>query len=732
MTEMRSWLRGRRTGLMAFGFICALVIGGLGWVTNAALCLEQEQAETRAQAEHAEVRRLWQREQEHQAEIQQRERQQREADVQGQFAARLKLALWLLDSRIAPVLAREDTRPYSHYSAIFAPSVVLDDKGTAYDEAQVFEPSPLLNADMPDWMLLHFQTTLEAGWGSPQVPPADQVKQLVKNRIQLSNVTTERRNLLTDTAVNTSNSLLIEQVQKEQEKQAGGAAGQQFNGVIQQVVPGDARNNKDKKGQDSQRDGSNQYANSTNPMTRAQPGKGSEQETRQFFLLMENSKVFTQNAAYQGQLPLKGAAWQSYEKQHPNSEQVVIRLSPMIPLWLPGQDSSARLMVARRVVILGRIPDRVLVQMVWPQPGLPMNLAVASVCQYRKVPYPREVCQGILLDWPRLQKLLVNEIAELFPHAQFLPVQGEVPPHPDRTMTALPVELDPGEAPVVEMVPAPPGDPEPRLVAPAVVGWTPLRVGLALAWAAALLALGAVGLGGLSLIDLSERRIRFVSAVTHELRTPLTTLRLYLDMLTGGLVTGEQQREKYLDTLHQETERLHRLVSNVLDFSRLENQRPRLEKKPVTVTEVLESVRAAWETHCHDCGKQLQIDNRVESGLQVVTDLHIVQQILGNLIDNACKYSRGAEDARLWLRALCEDSSLVLEVEDRGPGVAPSERRSIFRPFCRGHGVEVTAGGVGLGLALAVRWAQLLGGSLTLLPAMEGTGARFRLALPLA
>src|SRR5436190_15327179 len=86
-------------------------------------------------------------------------------------------------------------------------------------------------------------------------------------------------------------------------------------------------------------------------------------------------------------------------------------------------------------------------------------------------------------------------------------------------------------------------------------GWTPLRIGLALAWVAAGVALLAVGLGGWSLIDLSERRFRFVSAVTHELRTPLTTLRLYLDMLMGGMVREEKQRDEYIRTLHDESER---------------------------------------------------------------------------------------------------------------------------------------------------------------------------------
>ena len=99
------------------------------------------------------------------------------------------------------------------------------------------------------------------------------------------------------------------------------------------------------------------------------------------------------------------------------------------------------------------------------------------------------------------------------------------------------------------------------------------------------MALLAVGLGGWSLLSLSERRIRFVSAVTHELRTPLTTLQLYLDMLLGGLVRDEKQRTEYLQTLHAETDRLTRLVGNVLDFSRLENHQPRLMMGPVAVAD---------------------------------------------------------------------------------------------------------------------------------------------------
>src|SRR5262249_10320213 len=112
------------------------------------------------------------------------------------------------------------------------------------------------------------------------------------------------------------------------------------------------------------------------------------------------------------------------------------------------------------------------------------------------------------------------------------------------------------------------------------------------------------------------------------------------------------------------------------------------------------------------------------------TDSRLVQQILGNLIDNACKYSQAAQDRRIWLRARRESHQLALEVEDSGPGVPHHERRAIFRPFCRGKTIDVTAGGVGLGLALAYRWTQLLEGRLSCRPGRDHVGACFRIELP--
>lgn len=347
----------------------------------------------------------------------------------------------------------------------------------------------------------------------------------------------------------------------------------------------------------------------------------------------------------------------------------------------------------------------------WMRVGEEQCLVLTRLLQVGEKP----ACQVALLNWPELEKLLAEEVRMLLPSMRLLPVVNAESLNPDRAMATLPVELDPGPT-------------ESTLRG---IGWNPLRIGLALAWTAAVIALLAVGLGGWSLINLSERRIRFVSAVTHELRTPLTTLRLYLDMLAGGMVADEVQKTEYIRTLHSEADRLNRLVSNVLDFSRLENQRPRLNQSAIPIGELLDQLQGNWQSHAKNCGKELVVEIRLDPTSKLVTDVQLVTQILGNLIDNACKYSQGAADSRIWIRARRETNhALLLEVEDRGPGVLPRDKRSIFRPFRRGRHHNIPSGGVGLGLALANRWTQLLGGKLSCNSPVDQAGACFRLELP--
>jgi signal transduction histidine kinase len=627
---MKGWWRGKWGGPIAFALIAGLVAGGLGWATSAALRLEQEQLEQRIEAE---------------------------------YASRIRLALWRLDGLLSPYLAREDSRPFNHYSALFAPQAAFRANLAACNAGEVLEPSPLLSAELPEWMHLHFQAEAPARWSSPQVPSADVLKLLGRQQppVPLPNATEERRKLLAQLGEDLSAADLLAAARDR----AQPATLRDSTLVVHRGPP----------------ESSNQALLPGNLAQLPDPQNSSEYVTRsgqraQIYNYQQPQR-FNKDLAVNNSMD-NGANWmQANPASQVHGTEVLVNLSPLVPLWLPSQAGEDRLQVVRLVRI-----DK------------------------------REFVQGILLDVPALQELLARQVEDLFPGARVLPMREREPPQPERTMTALPFQLEPaGESPA----------------APAA-GWTPLRVGLALAWTAAGVALLAVALGGWSLIDLSERRIRFVSAVTHELRTPLTTLRLYLDMLVGGLVRDDAQRGEYLRTLNTEADRLSRLVGNVLDFSRLENRGPRLERQKVAVADLLSGVRATWEGRCRDAGKELIVENAAASA-DLWTDGALLLQVLGNLLDNACKYSRGAEDPRVWVRARTEGRRMVFEVEDRGPGVPARERRSVFRAFRRGRSADVTAGGVGLGLALARRWTRLLGGRLALADSPAGGGACFRVTL---
>lgn len=362
-----------------------------------------------------------------------------------------------------------------------------------------------------------------------------------------------------------------------------------------------------------------------------------------------------------------------------NGQPHAIHLGSMRPQWVTAPDGSEILVLVRAA----KVDDKV-------------------------------VYQGVIVDWPALSAALTEEIRPLFPQARLVPIKDSSAVYPDRAMTALPVQLDPGPDP--ELPPA---------------GWTPLRIGLVLAWLAAIIAFAAVGFAGWGLIDLAERRIRFVSAVTHELRTPLTSLRLYLDLLVSGMIQDEQKRQEYLATLAMESDRLHRLIDNVLDYAKLEKRKKNGDIKPVNVAELLDQLRQTWTDRVAHDGKELSVISTLPADRSVNTDAAMIQQIVGNLIDNARKYSRDAADKRIWVWAKPgAGNGVVLEVEDRGAGVPPAERKSIFKPFRRGEKADCTAGGAGLGLALAKSWAEVLGGTLSYRPADGGTGACFRLEIP--
>jgi len=325
----------------------------------------------------------------------------------------------------------------------------------------------------------------------------------------------------------------------------------------------------------------------------------------------------------------------------------------------------------------------------------------------------KTVYQGVLVNWPLLKTHLLAQLADLFPNAELKPLDGGNSARPERTMTSIPVELDPGLMPVVPSA-----------------GWSPLRLGLLLSWVAALLAILAVAFGSRAILALSERRIRFASAVTHELRSPLTAMQLHLDLLNSGLITDEDKKAEYLATVATEADRLNRLVENVLDFARLEKKTAMANAHSISACTVLESVRETWHDRLKLVGFELIVTSTISPDTLLKIDARVISQVLSNLLDNARKYAAHASDKRIWLWLKpSERGRIVFEVEDRGPGIPTAERRSVFRPFQRGS-VQQDSGGVGLGLALAKQWAEMFGGSISYRPADGGTGACFRMELP--
>jgi len=224
------------------------------------------------------------------------------------------------------------------------------------------------------------------------------------------------------------------------------------------------------------------------------------------------------------------------------------------------------------------------------------------------------------------------------------------------------------------------------------------------------------------------QKTSFVANVSHEFKTPLTTIRLYSELLEQERVPDGAKRREYLNTIGRETQRLARLVNNVLDFSRLEQGRKNYQRETLDLTAVVAQLLDTHGPRIAEAGLALKREWPVEP-VSVVTDRDAVEQILLNLIDNACKYAAGGGEVVVSLGAR-PGGGAQLRVGDRGPGVPPEHRAKIFEKF---HRVDDTLtaekGGAGLGLSIARQLARGLGGDLRH-EARAGGGALFVFELP--
>ena len=247
----------------------------------------------------------------------------------------------------------------------------------------------------------------------------------------------------------------------------------------------------------------------------------------------------------------------------------------------------------------------------------------------------------------------------------------------------------------------------------------------ALSSAAALMAAVAV----VALVAQSDRlahqRARFAAAAAHELKTPLASLRLHAEMLAEGLGRPDNVAT-YAGRIVPEVRRLGRVVTNMLDLSRLERGAPIASPAAgdpgPAVSACVERLRGALE------GAGMELRVQIDPDLpKALFDRDALCQILDNLLDNAEKYSRGAAVRSVAVTAARIDGGVEVRVADSGPGVPRRLRHALFRPFHRPDDGDAPAG-LGLGLALARSLARAQGGELALADA-PGEGATFVLTL---
>lgn len=226
----------------------------------------------------------------------------------------------------------------------------------------------------------------------------------------------------------------------------------------------------------------------------------------------------------------------------------------------------------------------------------------------------------------------------------------------------------------------------------------------------------------------AARKTSFVANVSHEFKTPLTTIRLYSELLEQGRVSDPAQGGEYLRTIGRETQRLSRLVNNVLDFSRLEQGRKKYARTPLDLRGELGRLLEAHAPRLAEAGLVLHRDFPAPA-LTVTTDRDALAQIVLNLLDNACKYAAAGGEITV-AAAPRAGGGAEVRVMDRGPGVPAEHRERIFEKF---HRVDETLtaerAGVGLGLSIARQLARGLGGELRCEP-RAGGGAAFVLELP--
>ena len=506
---------------MAFSVAVGILIGAVGWLSVKAI-----------QSEKAEIA----------------------AGQQARLDEVASLALWRMDSFVTPLVAQESARPISAYGSL--DSEQKSGNSAKGDQDIAFNAASSLPIQSQPNIVLHFLCDSkrlscpdlanpgQQGTGRGQSSlPTQPLKEayfagLQKNvNFRLLADLCSAPDVITTVNPNPS-SFAVQSIPNAPAKQMGTAEPIAANELTQQGANAEpVDSNLAANGAASQAGNADQQPVELSKQALSQSGSFKRSQTE----FQARSKSVAENSK-----SLQNAGFNNYDQGVSiGSRAIEVRISMMAPHWI-GND----LILVRRVDVESQ-----------------------------------EYVQGCLLDWPGLKRQLLDEVADLLPHADLKPTSDSGEAADVRRLASLPVMLIPGALPI---------DP-----AVDTAGLSPIKQSLLIAWGAmALAALAAAALLR-GVIALSERRAAFVSAVTHELRTPLTTFRMYAEMLSEGMVRGEADRRQYLETLRTEADRLTHLVANVLAYARLEaRQRHRSMRNDQCIETARNRDRAIGRSRC--------------------------------------------------------------------------------------------------------------------------------------
>jgi signal transduction histidine kinase len=225
------------------------------------------------------------------------------------------------------------------------------------------------------------------------------------------------------------------------------------------------------------------------------------------------------------------------------------------------------------------------------------------------------------------------------------------------------------------------------------------------------------------------QKTTFVANVSHELKTPLTNVRLYAELLADGHAKTPEAQQQYLGIIVTESERLTRLINNVLDFGRLEQQRRAFHLETINMEEWLRSTVHALQGITDDA--EMAVTVSCPPGLCVQVDRDALSQVFLNVIDNACKYAKAGKVIDIAAEPAAGNRA-ALSISDRGDGLESRHAQRIFQRFFRvDDSTTASVGGCGLGLSIARQLMQGMGGDIRWTP-RDGGGSTFVLTMKTA